>query len=89
MRDSAAAGKLQWGRSVNAAETRITGGSGSGHRRRFNGAAALTLRKQGAEFSEFDILQGFNGAAALTLRKRVGRAVGFGLLTAASMGPQR
>ena len=59
---------LQWGRSVNAAETR-GGLPPSARVPRFNGAAALTLRKQwiGVLF-DFPAMR-FNGAAALTLRK--------------------
>ena len=60
---------LQWGRSVNAAETcspprqtcRAWG---------FNGAAALTLRKRGDVMATRRTWFSFNGAAALTLRKR-------------------
>ena len=60
---------LQWGRSVNAAETKLKTHSGS-IISRFNGAAALTLRKpsRGRRIKP-RFIRCFNGAAALTLRK--------------------
>ena len=59
---------LQWGRSVNAAETcRCHHVCASPPR--FNGAAALTLRKHGRRGADRRGGFRFNGAAALTLRK--------------------
>ena len=60
--------KLQWGRSVNAAET-LSCPRRAGERVCFNGAAALTLRKRCDQGSRAQARCGFNGAAALTLRK--------------------
>ena len=60
--------ELQWGRSVNAAETRGSAVAAPAPSR-FNGAAALTLRKpEGVSVSGL-VAGSFNGAAALTLRK--------------------
>ena len=64
-----AAANLQWGRSVNAAETRRRGSCGA-RPRTFNGAAALTLRKPAQQAPGATPGAPFNGAAALTLRKR-------------------
>ena len=60
---------LQWGRSVNAAETWSPPTQGTPSTC-FNGAAALTLRKRGGGGGFHASPLGFNGAAALTLRKR-------------------
>ena len=59
---------LQWGRSVNAAETRKNV-TLQLHGLGFNGAAALTLRKPNPTTPRGTRPSSFNGAAALTLRK--------------------
>ena len=70
--------KLQWGRSVNAAETRVCTRVDWVTLARFNGAAALTLRKPRRVPSPRPRSRRFNGAAALTLRKRARGAGGEG-----------
>ena len=79
--------KLQWGRSVNAAET-LSCPRRAGERVCFNGAAALTLRKRCDQGSRAQARCGFNGAAALTLRKPAPLRDRY-QSALASMGPQR
>ena len=80
---------LQWGRSVNAAETRQPACPGGHFPARFNGAAALTLRKPVGN-NPLDLFsQWLQWGRSVNAAETGALLTSRGVRTLASMGPQR